>query len=560
MILLWAESSSSQGHNTIWTPISRVGSAGGILGGPIGSSLLGFNSVIVEPVEGRTLVGHAYGGTLHVWNLEEEQATDDDEKKTEDYSAAGRMTVEERAARVRWTASPCVTGHFGAVADLAWEASAGAYLLTVSHDQTCRLWAEVDRVWVELARPQVHGYSLSAVVSVSTAQYPHRLVTGADEKEVRAFDAPKTTLRILKAACGIAESDTDAVDRVERAFIPSLGLSNKASAADAAEEDGDNTNAGGQQSESIDCTTLPLERDLGAVSIWPEVRKLFGHNTEIFCLASTLAARTAGNAYTPTGRVWDDVVVASSCKARDVEDAAIRLWDIEEGKCLQTLSGGHKSTVASMSFSPDGRYLASAGKDRRLCVWKRDDTTNERPSFSLAWAKDSAHKRIIWSVHFCPFDATLLASGSREGCVKIWRLREDDSSSPEEKLKLTEYFSFAPSFKRKEKPDAVTALSFAPLPLDPQHAILSLGLESGRIELWKIPLVTTPDGAAVPRMMSTNLTPSLCHAATITKLAWRPLANSSLEEDATTSATTTLQLASSSTDFGCRIFELSIPR
>lgn len=43
-------------------------------------------------------------------------------------------------------------------------------------------------------------------------------------------------------------------------------------------------------------------------------------------------------------------------------------------------------------------------------------------SFALGSAVDSAHKRIVWGLHFCPFDPTLLASGSRDGRVKLWRV------------------------------------------------------------------------------------------------------------------------------------------
>ena len=33
----------------------------------------------------------------------------------------------------------------------------------------------------------------------------------------------------------------------------------------------------------------------------------------------------------------DDVLVASSCKARDAEKAAIRVWNVEKNVCLDVL-------------------------------------------------------------------------------------------------------------------------------------------------------------------------------------------------------------------------------
>jgi elongator complex protein 2 len=241
------------------------------------------------------------------------------------------------------------------------------------------------------------------------------------------------------------------------------------------------------------------------------------------------------------------MIVASSAKARDEKDAAIRLWDVTENRCIQILVGGHKSTVATLAFSPDGRFLASSGKDRRLCLWRRELDNPLR--FSLAWAKDSAHKRIIWSVHFRPFGTPLLASGSRDGAIKIWSITDDDGSCA---VGVGEIHNFAPHFHRSNgKPDAVTALSFAPLPYpgDSDAAVLSVGLESGRIELWK---VVSEHDAPEPFF---SLEPSVCHIASVTKLVWRPF-SCRRDQDAGSNGVN-LCLASSSMDNGCRIFKIS---
>ena len=442
-ILLWMEENAddegangvkgnfviSGGGGGVWVPISRVGAAGGILGGPIGSSLSGFVDATFSP-DGNRIAGHGYGGSLHFW------------------SSCGRRGGKEESPEVeseRWSAGPCLTGHFRGVSGVSWEISCGQYLLSASLDQTCRLWAEIPSAnetgatWHEVGRPQVHGFDLNALACVAE----HRLASGADEKVTRIFEAPMSTLRLLRSFTpALSEESLSSIDleRPERAFLPSLGLSNRTAIAGGVEEehgyeavtndDTDNNTASSLQVE------LPTERDLGVTTLWPESRKLFGHHYEVVCVASTI---------TSTG----NVIVASACKARDVQNASIMIFEVQSGKCLQVLKGGHRSTVVSLSFSADGQYLASAGRDRRLCLWRwrsgqqQEDGSNDEAGaknelFYLASAVDPAHKRIIWSVHFCPSDPCLLASGARDGFAKVWQISR--SVEGEDEVRMNEAY------------------------------------------------------------------------------------------------------------------------
>ncbi|KAH8409355.1 hypothetical protein KR222_001557, partial [Zaprionus bogoriensis] len=49
-------------------------------------------------------------------------------------------------------------------------------------------------------------------------------------------------------------------------------------------------------------------------------------------------------------------------------DSTVRLWDVESGSCLQTLSN-HTGPVYSMAFSPDGKHLATGSCDKFVHIW-----------------------------------------------------------------------------------------------------------------------------------------------------------------------------------------------
>ena len=49
-------------------------------------------------------------------------------------------------------------------------------------------------------------------------------------------------------------------------------------------------------------------------------------------------------------------------------DSTVRLWDVERGNCVHTLTR-HKEPVYSVAFSPDGKFLASGSFDKCVHIW-----------------------------------------------------------------------------------------------------------------------------------------------------------------------------------------------
>ena len=74
--------------------------------------------------------------------------------------------------------------------------------MSVSKDQTARLHAPWQgKAWHEIARPQVHGYDLTCIAATHNYKY----VSGAEEKVLRAFQAPSNFLDNFYAITGETE-------------------------------------------------------------------------------------------------------------------------------------------------------------------------------------------------------------------------------------------------------------------------------------------------------------------------------------------------------------------
>jgi WD40 repeat protein len=107
----------------------------------------------------------------------------------------------------------------------------------------------------------------------------------------------------------------------------------------------------------------------------------------------------------------------------------LRLWDLPSGKLLQEFRG-HWGSVHTVSFSRNGRRLASGGADHTVKVW---DTKSGHEVLTL-----KGHTDVVYSVAFSP-DGSWLASAGAEAelsgdppqvsvraVIRLWDGRADD--------------------------------------------------------------------------------------------------------------------------------------
>ncbi|HIK33488.1 MAG TPA: hypothetical protein IGS17_04755 [Oscillatoriales cyanobacterium M59_W2019_021] len=154
-----------------------------------------------------------------------------------------------------------------------------------------------------------------------------------------------------------------------------------------------------------------------------------------------------GLSFSPDGR---SIATAS-------RDKTIKLWSLD-GKLLNTLRG-HTERVNSVSFSPNGEWIASGGDDQTVRLWNRQGTL-----LHTIDKKDNypdGHNAYIIGVTFSP-DSRTLASAGWDNTVKLWDLNG----------KLLQEFIDS---------DSVNSVSFSP-----NGQILAAGSWDGTLKFWSL--------------------------------------------------------------------------
>lgn len=321
--------------------------------------------------------------------------------------------------QINWEQNLAVTGSTRKCTDLSWSIN-GEYLLSTSLDQTTRLYSQwrlesdgserEDLTWQEFARPQIHGYDMICISTLSNT----RFISGGDEKILRSFDEPKGVAEILKKFCGI-ELETDVMP--ESAALPALGLSNKATTDEQEQqqmqaandndvrETADTNNISYEILSSL--TTPPLEDHLQRHTLWPEIEKLYGHGYEIISVDASP----------------DKTLIASSCRSNTTQHAVIRIFDSKNWQELKPNLKLHNLTVTRVKFSPDNKYLLTVSRDRQFGVWERNFDDN---TFTLVHINPKAHTRIIWDCSWSPLEfGRYFFTCSRDKSVKVWQQLDD---------------------------------------------------------------------------------------------------------------------------------------
>lgn len=390
-----------------------------------------------------------------------------------------------------WEQRVGISGHTKEVKSLAWSKD-GSYLLSTGSDQTTRLLApwrkHSEEAWHELARPQIHGYDLNCIDTLSSTQF----ISGADEKLLRVFNKPRKAAVLIGNLGGEVDADIDNLPEI--ANIPVLGLSNKAITIDDVNEQQTN-GSNGEKAESDETNALkeadfetdhpPYEDVLSKYTLWPEHEKLYGHGYEI----SAVAASSDGK------------LVATACRASSIDHAVIRLYETKDWREIKPSLSSHSLTVTSLAFSPSNDRLLSVGRDRQWTVFARQE--KDSTTFTRLKSDPKGHSRMILDCGWAPLPLDGFATAGRDKSVKIWIAESEDHGGFKCKLTLP-------------LPVAATAVAFAPNADASGRVLLAAASEAGDVVLALVDPVSW--NVTEQKSLADRDRPS----GVVTALRWRP--------------------------------------
>ncbi len=134
-------------------------------------------------------------------------------------------------------------------------------------------------------------------------------------------------------------------------------------------------------------------------------------------------------------------------------DSTIKLWDVNTGDRIKTLTG-HSDSVKAIAFSTDGETLASSSDDSTIKLW--DVATGK---YFQTWRE---HNDMVNSIALSP-DEPILVSGSKDCTIKFWNIYTGQC------------------IKTISEQAAVTSVVFSP-----DGKTLASGSQDGQIKLWDV--------------------------------------------------------------------------
>uniref|UniRef100_A0A8C2DZ08 Cell division cycle protein 20 homolog n=1 Tax=Cyprinus carpio TaxID=7962 RepID=A0A8C2DZ08_CYPCA len=167
--------------------------------------------------------------------------------------------------------------------------------------------------------------------------------------------------------------------------------------------------------------TSDCKVELWDVQYQKRLRSMDGHSARVGCLS------------------WNDHVLSSGSRSGLIHQHDVRVADHH----IFTF-GGHTQEVCGLTWSPDGKYLASGGNDNMVYIWPMTSGSEHQAIHAL-----SEHQGAVKALAWCPWQPNILASGggTSDRHIRIWNANSGSCISALDTCSQISSLVFAPNYK-----------------------------------------------------------------------------------------------------------------
>ena len=331
-----------------------------------------------------------------------------------------------------------------------WDATTGRQLVRIAHDDRRSItalrfapdgrhfatasWDHTVRVWEAATGREVwrfaHDETVSAIAYDSSGKI---LVSGSGNGRVREWD-----LRTGKEIAALAMSHQGQVRDVT--FSPDDRL--------LATGSEDHTARVWDAKSGRELSRMPHGANVVSVSFSPDGREIAttgdGHAARLWDVSTGQETARAIHesavntvAFSPNGHFFASGSGHTQLKGKKsaLVDPVVRVWDLTAGRTICRFA--HQGSISQITFSPDGRFIATASWDHTAKVWNAS-TGEER--FRVA------HKDRAFSVAISR-DSQQLATGGFDGSVRLLDLSNGQETTLSTAVGKAGALAFSPDGK-----------------------------------------------------------------------------------------------------------------